>query len=101
MTYKSILLHVDETERCAVRMDIALKLAETFGAHVTALALTPSVPIPPPVELDEPEAQFPPTVLLVSATALPETYSPPPLQLEDPEAEFPLTVELARITVLE
>jgi len=51
MTYKSILLHVDETERCAVRMDVALKLAETFGAHVTALALTPSVPIPPPVEL--------------------------------------------------
>lgn len=51
MSYKTILLHVDETERCTARIDIALQLAEAFGAHVTALALAPDLPVPAMVEI--------------------------------------------------
>lgn len=51
MTYKSILVHVDETKRCAARMDIAFELAQACGAHVTALALAPETPVPPSVEV--------------------------------------------------
>jgi len=51
MTYKSILVHVDDTTRCAARMDVAFELAEACGAHVTGLALTPDLVVPPTVEL--------------------------------------------------
>jgi nucleotide-binding universal stress UspA family protein len=46
MAYKSILVHVDETARCAVRLDLAFELAQAFGAHVVALALTPEPSVP-------------------------------------------------------
>ncbi len=51
MTYKSILVHVDETARCAARLDAAFGLARAFDAHVTALALTPDVSVPASVEV--------------------------------------------------
>jgi nucleotide-binding universal stress UspA family protein len=51
MTYKSILVHVDETPRCAARLDIAFELAGAFGAHVTALATVPEIPVPASVEV--------------------------------------------------
>ena len=44
--YKSILVHIDETPRCAVRLDVAFELAQAFGSHVTALALVPDIPVP-------------------------------------------------------
>jgi nucleotide-binding universal stress UspA family protein len=39
MSYKSILVHVDDTARCAARVDIAFEIAARQKAHVTALAL--------------------------------------------------------------
>ena len=43
MTIRSILLHADATERCAVRVAVARDLAERCDATVTALyAATPS-----------------------------------------------------------
>ena len=49
MTYKTILVHVDETPRCEARLDVAFELARTFGAHVVALALVPEIEVPPSV----------------------------------------------------
>jgi nucleotide-binding universal stress UspA family protein len=51
MTYKSILVHVDETPRCTARLDIAFELARAFGAHVTVLAIVPEIPVPASVEV--------------------------------------------------
>jgi nucleotide-binding universal stress UspA family protein len=39
MTIRDLLVHVDQTEAAMVRRDAVLKLAEHFGAHVTALYL--------------------------------------------------------------
>lgn len=71
MTYKSILLHVDETERCTARMDIAFKLAEPFGAHVTALALAPAIRIPASVEVT-----YGPELAAAQASALRDALEP-------------------------
>jgi nucleotide-binding universal stress UspA family protein len=51
MTYRSILVHADETPRCSARLDIAFELAQAFGAHVTALAIVPEIPVPASVEV--------------------------------------------------
>ena len=51
MPYKSILVHVDETPRCAARLDAAFELGQAFGAHVTGLALVPEIVVPPMVEV--------------------------------------------------
>jgi nucleotide-binding universal stress UspA family protein len=51
MTYKSILVLVDDTARCAARLDVAFELAQAFGAHVTALAVTPDMVVPPSVQV--------------------------------------------------
>jgi nucleotide-binding universal stress UspA family protein len=41
MTVKTILVHVDAGNRCAVRVDLAIRLARQFDAHLVALnALT-------------------------------------------------------------
>lgn len=34
---KDILVHIDDSERCAARLDIAVGLAKTFGARLTGL----------------------------------------------------------------
>ena len=44
MSYKSILVHVDEKPRSQARVDVSLALAARFEAHVTALAVVPSPP---------------------------------------------------------
>lgn len=38
MSFKSILVHIDYTERAYERMDIAIDLAQRFDAHLSALA---------------------------------------------------------------
>jgi nucleotide-binding universal stress UspA family protein len=41
MTYKTILVHTDAGKRCAARVEIAIRLAQQFDAHLIALnALT-------------------------------------------------------------
>ena len=37
MPYKDILVHLDDTPRSAVRMDIAVRLATASGAHLTGV----------------------------------------------------------------
>ncbi|WP_321915644.1 MULTISPECIES: universal stress protein [unclassified Paraburkholderia] len=37
MCYKSLLVHLDDSEQCAVRLALALDLAERFDAHLTGL----------------------------------------------------------------
>src|SRR5687767_10522071 len=39
MTIRDLLVHIDQTQAAQVRLDAGLKLAERFGAHVTALYL--------------------------------------------------------------
>lgn len=39
MDYKSLLVHLDDTERCAVRVALALDLADRFNAHLVGLYL--------------------------------------------------------------
>lgn len=40
MSYKTLLVHLDTGERAAARVDVALRLARTFGAHVTGMFAT-------------------------------------------------------------
>ncbi|MFC0398328.1 universal stress protein [Paraburkholderia rhizosphaerae] len=40
MTYKSLLVHLDTSERAPQRLDAALQLARRFGAHLTGLFAT-------------------------------------------------------------
>ena len=45
MSYKTILVHVDAGKRCPVRIDLAIRLARQYDAHLVALhALTPFEP---------------------------------------------------------
>lgn len=37
MSFKTILVHVDNTKRCDTRIDLALRLADEFAAHLTGL----------------------------------------------------------------
>ncbi len=46
MTYRSILVHLDESPRCAARVEIALQLARAHGAHLLGLAPTGLVRLP-------------------------------------------------------
>jgi nucleotide-binding universal stress UspA family protein len=45
MSYKTILVHIDSGKRCAVRVDIAIRLAQQHDAHLVALnAIAPFEP---------------------------------------------------------
>ncbi|MBE0613123.1 MAG: universal stress protein [Burkholderiales bacterium] len=45
MSYKTILVHIDSGKRCAVRIDVALRLARQHDAHLVALhAIAPFEP---------------------------------------------------------
>ena len=45
MSYKTILVHIDSSKRCAVRVDVAIRLAQQHGAHLVALhAIAPFEP---------------------------------------------------------
>jgi nucleotide-binding universal stress UspA family protein len=46
MTYRSILVHLDESPRCTVRVDIAARLARVHGAHLHGLAPAGRVNLP-------------------------------------------------------
>src|SRR5512135_544446 len=52
MSYKSILVHVDESERCKTRVDLAARLALDFDAHLTGLASAWVPPLPAPVRAE-------------------------------------------------
>lgn len=46
MSYRSILVHLDDGPRCNVRIDLAAQIAETQGGHVIGLAPTGWVDMP-------------------------------------------------------
>src|SRR5450756_1761496 len=46
MSYKSMLVHLDNDGRCALRIDIAARLALDFDAHLTGLYLLREPEIP-------------------------------------------------------
>lgn len=46
MTYKTILVHLDHRPRAPVRLELALRLAERFDAHVTGLYAPGSARLP-------------------------------------------------------
>ena len=46
MTYRSILVHLDESPRCAVRVGVAARLAREHGAHLLGLAPAGLVNLP-------------------------------------------------------
>ena len=46
MTYKTILVHLDGTSRCAERVALASSLALDFDAHLVGVYVTPW-PFPP------------------------------------------------------
>lgn len=46
MTYKTLLLHVDDSSACAKRTQLAIDLAQTFDAHLIGLYGVPPFPIP-------------------------------------------------------
>ncbi|HEY4657998.1 MAG TPA: universal stress protein [Gemmatimonadaceae bacterium] len=71
MAYKSILVHVDESDRSVTRLDVAIELAKSFDAHLAGLAL---VPIPKqPVFL---EVQYGPELAAVRERATREMLDP-------------------------
>jgi len=43
MSFKHILLHLDATEQCAKRVEIAFNLAKKENAHVRALFCQPTL----------------------------------------------------------
>src|SRR5690606_6276456 len=47
MTFKSILVHVDDDKNCATRLDLALKLATSFQAYLTGLHVVAPAYVPP------------------------------------------------------
>ncbi|HSF47349.1 MAG TPA: universal stress protein [Burkholderiales bacterium] len=46
MTYKTLLLHVDDSLACAKRTQVAVDLVQTFDAHLMGLYGVPPFPIP-------------------------------------------------------
>jgi len=52
MSYKSILVHLDQSERCAQRIDLAAKLALDFDAHLIGLAVAWAPAMPGQVRLE-------------------------------------------------
>jgi nucleotide-binding universal stress UspA family protein len=44
MTYRSLLVHLDDSERCTARLDLAIGLARQFEAHLVGLAPTGRLP---------------------------------------------------------
>ena len=46
MSYRSLLVHLDESARCEARVDIAARLAREHGAHLLGLAPTGVINLP-------------------------------------------------------
>jgi nucleotide-binding universal stress UspA family protein len=47
MAYKDLLVHVDSSSHCAMRLTLAVTLARRFGAHLTGLHVMPTLAISP------------------------------------------------------
>ena len=58
MTYKNLLLHIDDTKACAGRVDAAVALAQAHEAHLTALYIAAEPGLPGYIE-----GQIPPEIL--------------------------------------
>ena len=58
MAYKDLLVVVDESPSAAQRVDLAVRMASDFGAHLTGLCVSEAAELRPSVL-----AQFPPEVL--------------------------------------
>lgn len=46
MTYKNLLVHVDDGKTCAARLAVATGLAGTFDAHLAGVAVDPGIVLP-------------------------------------------------------
>ena len=46
MNYRSLLVYLDERDRCAARVDLAIRLARQFDAHLVGLAPTGRTAVP-------------------------------------------------------
>lgn len=46
MSYKDLLVHVDDGGTCDVRLAVATSLAKTFGAHLAGVAVDPGLVMP-------------------------------------------------------
>lgn len=46
MAYKTILVHLDQSERVGVRLEVGLRLARAFGAHLVGLHALSVTPVP-------------------------------------------------------
>ncbi len=46
MTYKHILVHIDNRKSCAARLELAITLARRFDAHFTGLYVDPGLMLP-------------------------------------------------------
>jgi len=51
MTFKDILVHIDDTKACKARLDAAVMLAEQFDAHLTGVYVDPGVELPALVDV--------------------------------------------------
>jgi nucleotide-binding universal stress UspA family protein len=51
MQYKDMLVHMDDSVTCAARLDVAVDLAERFGAHLTGVYVDPGLAIPALVDV--------------------------------------------------
>ena len=46
MSYKTILVHVDDSKHCTPRLDMAVALARRFNAHLIGLHALSAIPVP-------------------------------------------------------
>ena len=56
MTYRSILVHLDESPRCAARVALAAMLAQAHGSHLLGLAPSGIVSLPVSLQSGQPAA---------------------------------------------
>jgi nucleotide-binding universal stress UspA family protein len=56
ITYKTLLVHVDDSERCAHRLDVAIRLARSFAARLVGAYLVPTPALAPSVSALLPES---------------------------------------------
>ena len=54
MALKDILVHLDNQESCQLRLDAAIRLAQTHDAHVSALYVIPDIVVPTSAEVHIP-----------------------------------------------
>ena len=55
MAVKDLLVHVDDSKASTVRVDTAIRLAQTYDAHLTGLYVMPHLGIPVYAEVQIPD----------------------------------------------